>query len=90
MTPPPVVTEDELLAYVDGRLERDARDRVAAWLADHPEDAARVAAYGAQISALRGAYDPILDEPLPPALRAAATPVVRPGIAASPPVSPCC
>jgi len=73
----PTVTEDDLQAYVDGALDGDARDRVAAWLAGHPEDAARVAAYGAQNAALREAYDPILDEPPPVALRDAAR-TVRP------------
>ncbi len=82
MTPPATVTEDELQAHVDGVLEGDSRIRVQAWLADHPEDAARIAAYGAQVEALRDAYDPILDEPVPMALRDAARPA-RPRIAAS-------
>lgn len=69
MTTP--ITEDELQAYVDGALDGDSRARIAAWLADHPEDAARIAAYGAQIAALHDAYDPILGEPAPAALRAA-------------------
>ena len=39
------VTEDELHAYVDGELPPDRMDAVAAWLADHPEQAALVASW---------------------------------------------
>ncbi len=82
MTPPTPVTEDELQAYVDGVLDGDTRARVAVWLADNPEDAVRIAAYGAQIAALRDAYDLILDEPVPPALRDALRAAPQPGAVA--------
>lgn len=82
MTPPTPVTEDELQAYVDGVLDGDTRARAAAWLADNPEDAVRIAAYGAQIAALRDAYDLILDEPVPPALRDALHTAPQPGAVA--------
>ncbi len=36
------VTEDELHAYVDNELPAERRADVEAWLASHPEDAARV------------------------------------------------
>ena len=55
------VTEDELHAYVDGELPADRREAVEAWLASHPDDAARVAAWRAQAEAIRaryGAVDP--------------------------------
>ena len=42
------VTEDELHVYVDGELPADRRDAVETWLSNHPEDAARVAAWRAQ------------------------------------------
>src|SRR5262247_1113147 len=42
------VTPDELHAYVDGEIPADRRGAVEAWLANHPEDAARVAAWQAQ------------------------------------------
>src|SRR6516165_4127340 len=45
------VTEDELHAYVDDELAADRRDAVEAWLASHPEDAARVAEWRAQAAA---------------------------------------
>ena len=42
---------------------------VEAHLAEHPDDATRVAAYRDQISALRREYDYVLSEPLPAPLR---------------------
>ena len=44
----PRVTEEELHAYVDGELAADRQRTVEAWLASHPEDAARVAQWRAQ------------------------------------------
>src|SRR3989442_5004110 len=41
------VTEDELHAYVDDEIAADRRGAVEAWLASHPEDAARVAQWRA-------------------------------------------
>lgn len=62
------VVEEELHAYVDGRLNAARRAEVALWLASNPEAAGRVRAYGAQNAALRAMFDPLLDEPLPPRL----------------------
>jgi anti-sigma factor RsiW len=62
------MSEDDLHAYVDGALERERRAEVAAYLDDHPDVAARIAAYTAQRELLRGALAPIADEPLPPQL----------------------
>lgn len=59
------VTEAELHAYVDGALPESRAATVEAYLADHPVEAARVAAYREQIAALRRDYDPVLGEPLP-------------------------
>lgn len=41
---PPLVTEADLLAYVDGRLGRDRRAEIEDHLARCPQDAGRVAA----------------------------------------------
>ncbi len=57
--------EDELHAYVDGELPADRRDAVEAWLASHPEDAARVAAWRAQAEAIRARYGAVIHEPVP-------------------------
>jgi anti-sigma factor RsiW len=50
------VTEEELHAYVDGELAAERRDAVEAWLASHPEQAARVAEWRAQADAIRARY----------------------------------
>jgi anti-sigma factor RsiW len=59
------VTEDELHVYVDGELPADRREAVELWLASHPEDAARVAAWRAQAETIRSRYGKVIDEPLP-------------------------
>jgi len=59
------VTEDELHAYVDGELPQDRRAAVETWLASHPDDAARVNAWRAQIETIRGRFAGIANEPVP-------------------------
>ncbi|MBN8774194.1 MAG: anti-sigma factor [Thiobacillus sp.] len=59
------VREDDLHAYVDGALSDARRIEVEAWLAAHPEDAARVRAWVMQNQALHAAFDGVLNEPLP-------------------------
>jgi anti-sigma factor RsiW len=58
------VTEDELHAYVDGEIPADRRGAVEAWLASHPEDAARVAQWQAQADAIRMRYGAVASEPV--------------------------
>lgn len=62
------VTEEELHAFVDGELPDDRRATVEAWLAAHPEDAGKVAAWRAMTEKLRARYGAIIDEPTPPRL----------------------
>ena len=59
------VTETDLHAYVDGVLPPARVAEVDAYLAERPEEAARVAAYREQLVALRREFDAVLDEPLP-------------------------
>lgn len=59
------ITEDDLHAYTDGLLPAERRAEVEAWLAAHPEDAARVHTWTAQNRALHEAFDGVLNEPLP-------------------------
>lgn len=59
------IIEDDLHAYADGLLEAARRAEVEAWLAAHPEDAARVQAWARQNRALHEAFDEVLNEPLP-------------------------
>jgi anti-sigma factor RsiW len=63
------LTDHDLHAYVDDRLDDERRRAVEAHLAQTPEDDARVAAYREQNAALRAAFDPVLDEPVPDRLR---------------------
>lgn len=58
-------TEDDLQAYVDDQLPPERRQAVEAYLAQSPEDAARVAAYREQGAQLRSLFNPVLDEPIP-------------------------
>lgn len=60
-----LITEDDLHAYADGLLPAERRAEVEAWLAAHPEDAARVHAWAAQNRSLHEAFDEVLNEPLP-------------------------
>ena len=59
------VTEDELHALVDNELPEDRRAAVEAWLATHPDDAARVAAWRAIGDAMHARYDAVADEAIP-------------------------
>ena len=59
------VTEDELHAYVDNELPAERRGDVEAWLAAHPDDAARVQSWRAMADALHARYDQVLDEAVP-------------------------
>jgi anti-sigma factor RsiW len=63
------MTEDELHAYVDGELPADRRPAVEAWLAAHPEDAARVAAWRLQSDAIRARYGNVAAQPIPSKLK---------------------
>jgi anti-sigma factor RsiW len=59
------VTDDELHAYVDGELPADRLPAVERWLATHPEDAARVAAWRAQAELIRVRYGGTARNPVP-------------------------
>jgi anti-sigma factor RsiW len=60
-----IVGEDELNAYVDGELPADRRAVIEAWLAAHPDDAAKVAAWRKQVELIRTRYGAVADE-IPP------------------------
>ena len=59
------ITEADLQACCDGRLAEGRRAEVEAWLATHPEEAERLAAYRRLGEELRSIYDPVLGEPVP-------------------------
>jgi anti-sigma factor RsiW len=58
-----------LSAWLDGELEGAERDAMRAWLRAHPEDDAQVQAWAGDRDALRALFDPVLEEPVPEALR---------------------
>ena len=66
----PPIDDDVLHAFVDGRLDAAMRARVVAWLDANPEQAARVADWQAANEALRAAYEPVAQEPVPARLMA--------------------
>ena len=68
-----LVSETELQAYADGRLPESRRVAVEAWLADHPEEAERIAAYRRLSEEVRAAYEGLLSEPIPEHLKRAAS-----------------
>src|SRR5258708_32681964 len=59
------VTEDELHAYGDDELPAERRGDVEAWLAAHPDDAARVQSWRAMAEVLHARYDAVADEAVP-------------------------
>jgi anti-sigma factor RsiW len=65
---PARLAEADLHAYLDGRLDAPRRCVLESWLAAHPDDAARVAAYRLLGERWRAAYAPVLEEPMPAAL----------------------
>jgi anti-sigma factor RsiW len=66
------ISEAQIQAWADGRLEAPARAEVEAWLAAHPEEAERAAAYRSLNEELRAQYDAVLQEPVPAGLQRAA------------------
>jgi anti-sigma factor RsiW len=65
------IREDELQAYVDGRLDAARRAAVERYLADSPKEAGRIAFYTRQRDALRAALEGDSAQPLPPELNLA-------------------
>jgi anti-sigma factor RsiW len=71
------VPEDDLQAYVDGQLDSHRRAAIESYLAAHPGEAARLAAYRAQNISLHALFDPrpdksARDNTLPPRMAALA------------------
>jgi anti-sigma factor RsiW len=62
------ISEADLQAYVDARLEPERRALVEAWLAQRPEEAERIGAYRRLAQEVRAAYDALAAEPVPPQL----------------------
>jgi anti-sigma factor RsiW len=63
--------DTEINAYIDGELDMQGLAEVETWLADHPEDAAKVHAYKLQKLHFHQLYDLPKDAPLPQGVREA-------------------
>lgn len=68
MSEPIAVSEADLQAYVDGRLDAERRAVVEAWLATRPDEAERLAAYRRLSGEVRVAYQSMLSDPMPDTL----------------------
>ncbi len=68
----PGITDDELHAWLDGRLPDEQRRAVDARLEMDPVACTTLATYRRQAEALRALHRTLLDEPIPPSLEAAA------------------
>ncbi len=66
--PDPRPTDERLSAWLDGELAPAQAEEVQAWLAAHPEEAARVRLWAADRDALRARLAPMADEPVPESL----------------------
>lgn len=65
MTPARMIDGHDLCAYVDGELDAERLGEVERWLAQNPDDAAKVHAYRVQKSELHDLFDAELSAPLP-------------------------
>lgn len=72
------IDDTELHAYLDGELGEEERRAVEAWLAAHPDDTARVAAWRGDMEALAGLGADILDQTPPERLTRALDAAARP------------
>lgn len=68
MTPPLPVTDDDLHAYVDGRLAAARRAEVESWLAANPDRATEIAHWQRQNEALSALFAQPANESVPPRL----------------------
>ncbi len=59
------ISEAELHAHLDGELEAERCAAVQAFLASHPEEAARARSYQRQAAQIARVYGPLLDRPVP-------------------------
>lgn len=63
--PTRTLNEADLQAYCDGQLDPRRLANAEAWLADHQDDAERIASYRQQKAALHAMFDPVLSEAIP-------------------------
>jgi len=71
------IKEGELHAHIDGELHAERCAEVEAFLAAHPEEAARARSYRRHKALLARAYGPLLERPVPARMAALALPPAR-------------
>jgi anti-sigma factor RsiW len=81
---PPMVSEEDLQALVDGELKAQKRAAISALLANSPADQAKVEAWQQQNLLLRAAFAPVAHEPVPSHLSTAPGALVLPAYSAPP------
>ena len=64
------ISEADLVAFVDGRLDPEREAAVVKWLDENPAEKARVDSWQSQDDLLRTALDPVLSEAVPERLAA--------------------
>ncbi|MGS1077896.1 anti-sigma factor family protein [Pseudoxanthomonas beigongshangi] len=62
-------TEEDLHAYIDGRLAAERHEAVRQWLREHPGDAARIEAWKHDAEALRAGWARDLEQAVPATLQ---------------------
>lgn len=62
------ISEADLHAYADGRLDASRSTLVEAWLVSHPDERKRIDEWRSQSATLHRAYDAVLDLSVPPHL----------------------
>jgi len=72
MTAPRLIDDATLLAFLDGELDAARAAEVGQAVADDPALAERLARHKALGARLKAAFDPVMSEPIPPALLRAA------------------
>ena len=65
MSAPGKISDSDLNSYVDGELDQHAMLEVEAWIANHPDDAAKVAVYQQQKLSLHKLFDPVSEDAIP-------------------------
>jgi anti-sigma factor RsiW len=66
-------TEEQLSAWLDAALPADEQARIGAWLAEHPDDAARLRGWAADRDGLRALGAALLAAPVPEHLQRTVT-----------------
>ena len=82
------VSQEELVAFADMRLDATRTAEIEHWLVEHPDAAGQIDAWRRQTTLLKSALDPVMTAPVPQALTQALTRHaprrwIRPAVAAA-------